>query len=81
MCEGSWELHCSVICLLQSQDEHQMKCFQRKADVNHEIQKLKAKMRDSQVLILLFNALFLNQTGFLLERLTGTCVGNEKRLS
>lgn len=27
----------------------QIKCFQRKAEVNHEIQLLKAKMRDSQV--------------------------------
>ncbi|KAF7115617.1 hypothetical protein RHSIM_RhsimUnG0051300 [Rhododendron simsii] len=32
-----------------AQDEHQIKCFQRKAEVNHEIQKLKAKMRDSQL--------------------------------
>lgn len=35
---------------MQSQDVHQMKCFQRKAVVNHEIQQLKSKMRDSQVL-------------------------------
>lgn len=35
--------------LHKSQDEHQIKCFQRKAEVNHEIQKLKAKMRDSQL--------------------------------
>lgn len=35
---------------MQSQDVHQMKCFQRKAEVNHEIQQLKSKMRDSQVL-------------------------------
>jgi len=30
----------------------QIKCFERKAEVNHEIQQLKAKMRDSQVLTL-----------------------------
>ncbi|KAF7139092.1 hypothetical protein RHSIM_Rhsim07G0245200 [Rhododendron simsii] len=35
--------------LHKAQDEHQIKCFQRKAEVNHEIQKLKAKMRDSQL--------------------------------
>ena len=34
---------------LQSQDVHQVKCFQRKAEVNHEIQQLKSKMRESQV--------------------------------
>lgn len=34
---------------LQSQDVHQIKCFQRKAEVNHEIQQLKSKMRESQV--------------------------------
>ncbi|XP_057955218.1 DExH-box ATP-dependent RNA helicase DExH10 isoform X2 [Malania oleifera] len=33
----------------KSQDEHQMRCFQRKAEVNHEIQQLKSKMRDSQL--------------------------------
>ncbi|PIA43943.1 hypothetical protein AQUCO_01800177v1 [Aquilegia coerulea] len=32
-----------------SQDTEQIKCFQRKAEVNHEIQQLKAKMRDSQL--------------------------------
>ncbi|XXG57937.1 hypothetical protein AAC387_Pa04g0380 [Persea americana] len=31
------------------QDEKQIKCFQRKADVNHEIQQLKSKMRESQL--------------------------------
>ncbi|KAK3019827.1 hypothetical protein RJ639_005129 [Escallonia herrerae] len=35
--------------LHKSQDEHQIKCFQRKAEVNHEIQQLKSKMRDSQL--------------------------------
>ncbi|KAL2944212.1 DExH-box ATP-dependent RNA helicase DExH10 [Bienertia sinuspersici] len=35
----------------QSQDVHHVKCFKRKADVNHEIQQLKSKMRESQVLI------------------------------
>ncbi|KVH87955.1 hypothetical protein Ccrd_024697 [Cynara cardunculus var. scolymus] len=35
--------------LNKSQDENQMKCFQRKAEVNHEIQQLKTKMRDSQL--------------------------------
>lgn len=35
--------------LHKSQDEHQMKCFKRKAEVNHEIQQLKSKMRDSQL--------------------------------
>lgn len=35
--------------LHKSQDEHQIRCFQRKAEVNHEIQQLKAKMRDSQL--------------------------------
>ncbi|KAA8535861.1 hypothetical protein F0562_030819 [Nyssa sinensis] len=35
--------------LHKSQDEHQIKCFQRKAEVNHEIQQLKLKMRDSQL--------------------------------
>lgn len=34
---------------LQSQDMDQIKSFQRKAEVNHEIQQLKSKMRDSQV--------------------------------
>ncbi|XP_073016250.1 DExH-box ATP-dependent RNA helicase DExH10 isoform X2 [Primulina eburnea] len=33
----------------QSQNENQMKSFQRKAEVNHEIQQLKLKMRDSQL--------------------------------
>ncbi|KAL5706662.1 RNA helicase [Ranunculus cassubicifolius] len=32
-----------------SQDTEEMKCFQRKAEVNHEIQQLKSKMRDSQL--------------------------------
>ncbi|KAL3533211.1 hypothetical protein ACH5RR_006732 [Cinchona calisaya] len=36
--------------LNKSQDEHQLKSFQRKAEVNHEIQQLKSKMRDSQLL-------------------------------
>lgn len=31
------------------QDVDQIKCFERKAEVNHEIQQLKAKMRDSQL--------------------------------
>ncbi|KAG8376337.1 hypothetical protein BUALT_Bualt09G0052700 [Buddleja alternifolia] len=35
--------------LHKSQDEHQLKSFQRKAEVNHEIQQLKTKMRDSQL--------------------------------
>ncbi|XP_010533059.1 PREDICTED: DExH-box ATP-dependent RNA helicase DExH10-like isoform X2 [Tarenaya hassleriana] len=35
--------------LHKSQDDQQMKSFQRKAEVNHEIQQLKAKMRDSQL--------------------------------
>lgn len=35
--------------LHKSQDVHQIKCFQRKAEVNHEIQQLKSKMRDSQL--------------------------------
>uniref|UniRef100_A0A5B6ZSD7 RNA helicase n=1 Tax=Davidia involucrata TaxID=16924 RepID=A0A5B6ZSD7_DAVIN len=35
--------------LHKSQDEHQIRCFQRKAEVNHEIQQLKSKMRDSQL--------------------------------
>ncbi|WOG90986.1 hypothetical protein DCAR_0310234 [Daucus carota subsp. sativus] len=35
--------------LFKSQDENQIKCFQRKAEVNHEIQQLKTKMRDSQL--------------------------------
>nr|GMC58442.1 DExH-box ATP-dependent RNA helicase DExH10 [Ipomoea batatas] len=35
--------------LHKSQDEHQLKSFQRKAEVNHEIQQLKSKMRDSQL--------------------------------
>lgn len=30
----------------------QIKCFERKAEANHEIQQLKTKMRDSQVLTL-----------------------------
>ncbi|XVE71946.1 hypothetical protein DITRI_Ditri10aG0191600 [Diplodiscus trichospermus] len=33
----------------KSQDEHQISSFQRKAEVNHEIQQLKSKMRDSQL--------------------------------
>ncbi|KAF6167318.1 hypothetical protein GIB67_043179 [Kingdonia uniflora] len=32
-----------------SQDKQQIKCFQRKAVVNHEIQQLKLKMRESQL--------------------------------
>ncbi|KAL2944211.1 DExH-box ATP-dependent RNA helicase DExH10 [Bienertia sinuspersici] len=32
----------------KSQDVHHVKCFQRKAKVNHEIQQLKSKMRESQ---------------------------------
>ncbi|CAH9110432.1 unnamed protein product [Cuscuta europaea] len=35
--------------LHKSQDEHQLKSFHRKAEVNHEIQQLKSKMRDSQL--------------------------------
>ncbi|KDO37591.1 hypothetical protein CISIN_1g021133mg [Citrus sinensis] len=35
--------------LNKSQDENQIRCFQRKAEVNHEIQQLKSKMRDSQI--------------------------------
>lgn len=35
--------------LHKSQDVHQMKSFQRKAEVNHEIQQLKSKMRESQL--------------------------------
>lgn len=35
--------------LHKSQDESQMRSFQRKAEVNHEIQQLKSKMRDSQL--------------------------------
>ncbi|KAL5543421.1 hypothetical protein UlMin_007205 [Ulmus minor] len=35
--------------LHKSQDADHMKCFQRKAEVNHEIQVLKTKMRDSQL--------------------------------
>ncbi|KAK7841729.1 dexh-box atp-dependent rna helicase dexh10 [Quercus suber] len=35
--------------LHKSQDVHQMRSFQRKAEVNHEIQQLKSKMRDSQL--------------------------------
>ncbi|CAK9170681.1 unnamed protein product [Ilex paraguariensis] len=35
--------------LHKSQDECQIRCFQRKAEVNHEIQQLKSKMRDSQL--------------------------------
>ncbi|CAM8923296.1 unnamed protein product [Rhodiola kirilowii] len=33
----------------KAEDEHQVKCYQRKADVNHEIQQLKSKFRDSQL--------------------------------
>ncbi|GKV00378.1 hypothetical protein SLEP1_g13072 [Rubroshorea leprosula] len=36
-------------CFKQSQDEHQITYFKRKAEVNHEIQQLKSKMRDSQL--------------------------------
>ncbi|KAL9377287.1 hypothetical protein Peur_031407 [Populus x canadensis] len=35
--------------LHKSQDVNQMKSFHRKAEVNHEIQPLKSKMRDSQL--------------------------------
>ncbi|KAI7752723.1 hypothetical protein M8C21_019630, partial [Ambrosia artemisiifolia] len=35
--------------LNKSQDENQIKCFKRKAEVNHEIQQLKTKIRDSQL--------------------------------
>ncbi|KAK4792151.1 hypothetical protein SAY86_022586 [Trapa natans] len=35
--------------LHKAQDVDQMKCFQRKAEVNHEIQQLKSKMRESQL--------------------------------
>ncbi|CAI9760569.1 unnamed protein product [Fraxinus pennsylvanica] len=35
--------------LHKSQDEHQIRSFHRKAEVNHEIQQLKSKMRDSQL--------------------------------
>ncbi|KAK4432727.1 DExH-box ATP-dependent RNA helicase DExH10 [Sesamum alatum] len=35
--------------LHKSQDDHQIRSFQRKAEVNHEIQQLKSKMRDSQL--------------------------------
>ncbi|XP_058068474.1 DExH-box ATP-dependent RNA helicase DExH10 [Magnolia sinica] len=31
------------------ENEQQTKCFERKAEVNHEIQQLKSKMRDSQL--------------------------------
>uniref|UniRef100_A0A0R0K5X3 RNA helicase n=1 Tax=Glycine max TaxID=3847 RepID=A0A0R0K5X3_SOYBN len=31
------------------QDMDQIKCFERKAEVNHEVQQLKTKMRDSQL--------------------------------
>ncbi|XP_042003348.1 DExH-box ATP-dependent RNA helicase DExH10-like isoform X1 [Salvia splendens] len=46
-------LICTFTCLIlfcfQSQDVHQISSFQRKAEVNHEIQQLKTKMRDSQL--------------------------------
>ncbi|XP_020409735.1 DExH-box ATP-dependent RNA helicase DExH10 isoform X1 [Prunus persica] len=35
--------------LHKSQDVQQIKCFQRKAEVDHEIQQLKSKMRESQL--------------------------------
>ncbi|GAB4854072.1 Helix-loop-helix protein 2 [Ancistrocladus abbreviatus] len=35
--------------LHKSQDVHQIKCFQKKAEMNHEIQQLKSKMRESQL--------------------------------
>ncbi|XP_071715485.1 DExH-box ATP-dependent RNA helicase DExH10 [Rutidosis leptorrhynchoides] len=35
--------------LNKSQDENQIQCFKRKAEVNHEIQQLKTKMRESQL--------------------------------
>ncbi|CAN6677587.1 unnamed protein product [Malus baccata var. baccata] len=34
---------------VKSQDVNQIKCFQRKAEVDHEIQQLKSKMRESQL--------------------------------
>lgn len=40
---------CSVIWLQSGQSEQQFKWYQRKAEVNHEIQHIKSKMRDSQV--------------------------------
>lgn len=50
-----------VTCIndVQSQDEHQLKSFQRKAEVNHEIQQLRSKMRDSQVLLTWFYVSYL----------------------
>ena len=35
--------------LHKSQDEHQIRSCQRKAEANHGIQQLKSKMRDSQL--------------------------------
>ncbi|CAA2994068.1 D -box ATP-dependent RNA helicase D 10 [Olea europaea subsp. europaea] len=35
--------------LHKSQDEHQIRSFRRKSELNHEIQQLKSKMRDSQL--------------------------------
>lgn len=53
------EKKCSLTFTLQcSQDKQQVKCFQRKAEVNHEIQQLKSKMRDSQVCLHLECTLF-----------------------
>lgn len=43
----------------QSQDEHQLKSFQKKAEVNHEIQQLKSKMRESQVKLLWHESIIL----------------------
>jgi len=41
-----------IFFIVQSgQTEQQFKWFQRKAEVNHEIQQLKSKMRDSQVMM------------------------------
>ncbi|KAH7548405.1 hypothetical protein ACOSP7_032116 [Xanthoceras sorbifolium] len=35
--------------LHKSQDMNQIRCFHRKAEVNHEIQQIKSKMRESQI--------------------------------
>ncbi|KAJ9689178.1 hypothetical protein PVL29_014705 [Vitis rotundifolia] len=45
--ELEWKLFAHP--LHKSQDENQIRSFQRKAEVNHEIQQLKTKMRDSQL--------------------------------
>lgn len=66
---------------LQSQDEHQIRSFQRKAEVNHEIQQLKSKMRDSQVFFLSY-APFLCQFDMCLKyRLVNTLVTSEEPTS